>query len=305
MVMPTPTRASGPRQSVCRDVNALRERRMRAVELFEAGMRQVDVVTQLGVSAQAASRWYHSWRTGGRDALVGAERLGRTARLSEQQLAEVQAAATPGPPSQRTRRCGHRGVGQEGLAEDQKGARRAGAWICFQDESGFSLLPVVRGTWAPRGQTPVLTHRFSWSRMSMAGVLAYRPDRSRAKLIFQTKPGSYNTESLIAYLTDLRRHLRGKPVILIWDGLSAHRSKDMKAWLATQRHRLRVEALPGYAHDLNPMELVWGNLKATELANLCPEALDEADTAAHTGLRRIGASYRLCFNFLAHTGLRL
>ena len=58
--------------------------------------------------------------------------------------------------------------------------------------------------------------------MSMAGVLAYRPDRGRAKLIFQTKPGSYNTESLIEYLTQLRRHLRGKPVILIWDGLSAH-----------------------------------------------------------------------------------
>jgi transposase len=112
--------------------------------------------------------------------------------------------------------------------------------------------------------------------MSMAGVLAYRPDRSQAKLIFQTKPGSYNTESLIEFLTQLRRHLRGKPVILIWDGLSAHRSKDMKAWLATQQHWLRVEALPGYAHDLNPMELVWGNLKATELANLCPDILDDA-----------------------------
>src|SRR5207244_109574 len=130
-----------------------------------------------------------------------------------------------------------RAVGRGG--DSAGGARereRVGAWICFQDESGFSLLPVVRGTWAPRGQTPVLTHRFSWSRMSMAGVLAYRPDRSRAKLIFQTKPGSYNTASLIEYLTDLRRHLRGKPVILIWDGLSAHRSKDMKAWLASQRH---------------------------------------------------------------------
>ena len=78
------------------------------------------------------------------------------------------------------------------------------------------------------------------------------PDRSRAKLIFQTKPGRYNTESLIEYLTQLWRHLRGKPVILIWDGLSAHRSKDMKAWLSTQRHWLTVEALPGYAHDLNP-----------------------------------------------------
>lgn len=70
---------------------------MRAVELFEAGMRQVDVVTQLGVSAQTASRWYHRWQAGGRDALIGAERLGRTARLSDEQLAEVQAALVAGP----------------------------------------------------------------------------------------------------------------------------------------------------------------------------------------------------------------
>lgn len=141
--------------------------------------------------------------------------------------------------------------------------------------------------------------------MSMAGVLAYRPDRSRAKLIFQTRAGSYSTDSLIAFLKQLRRHLRGKPVIRIWDGLSAHRSKAMKAWLATQQHWLTVEALPGYAHDLNPMELVWGNLKASELANLCPDIHDEADTAAHTGLHCIGSSYELCFNLLNHTGLRL
>lgn len=139
----------------------------------------------------------------------------------------------------------------------------------------------------------------------MAGVLAYRPDRSEAMLVFQTKHGSYNTTSLIEFLTDLHEHLDGQPAILIWDGLSAHRSKDMKAWLATQRHWLTVEPLPGYAHDLNPMELVWGNVKATELANLCPEHIDEADTAAHTGLQRIGSDYDLCFNFLDHTGLRL
>jgi hypothetical protein len=43
----------------------------------------------------------------------------------------------------------------------------------------------------------------------------------------------------------------------------------------------------------------------TELANLCPDILDDADTAAHTGLHRIGSSYQLCFNFLDHTGLQL
>src|SRR2546423_14480585 len=101
MVMPTPTRASGPRQSVRRDVNVLRERRMRAVELFEAGMRQVDVGTQLGGSAQTASRWYHSWWAGGGDALIGAARLGRTARVSVGQVAEVETALVAGPEAER------------------------------------------------------------------------------------------------------------------------------------------------------------------------------------------------------------
>jgi transposase len=196
-------------------------------------------------------------------------------------------------------------VGQERLATDKKGARRRGAWIVFQDESGFSLLPAVRATWAPRGRTPVLTHRFSWTRMSMAGALAYRPDRSKAVFVFQMKKDAYNTDSLIQYLTDLRKHLCGRPVTLIWDGLSAHRSADMKAWLATQRHWLRVEPLPGYAHDLNPVEMVWGNVKARELANLCPADITEAQAAAQTGLRRVGRSYELCFNFLDHTGLSL
>jgi transposase len=70
---------------------------MRAAELFEAGMRQVDVVTELGVSAQTASRWYRSWQTGGRDALAGVDRLGRTPRLSDEQLAEVETALLAGP----------------------------------------------------------------------------------------------------------------------------------------------------------------------------------------------------------------
>ena len=70
---------------------------MRAVELFEAGYRQVDVVAELGVSAQTASRWHRAWRDGGREALAGAARLGRTPRLSDEQVAEVETALLAGP----------------------------------------------------------------------------------------------------------------------------------------------------------------------------------------------------------------
>jgi len=94
-------------------------------------------------------------------------------------------------------------------------------------------------------------------------------------------------------------------VTLIWDGLPSHHSKRMREWLATQRSWLVTERLPGYAHDLNPCEPIWGNLKASELANLCPDTIDEADIYAHEGLERIGDDYDLCFAFLRQTGLSL
>jgi transposase len=175
----------------------------------------------------------------------------------------------------------------------------------FQDESGFSLLPPVRATWAPRGQTPVLRHRFSWKRLSMASALAYQPDGSQPALTFQIKAGSYNTGSLIGFLEDLRQHFAGAQVTLIWDNLPSHKSKAMTAWIASQASWLEAERLPGYAHDLNPVEMVWGNVKAVELANLCPDTIDEARAAAEAGLKRVSSSSELCLAFLAHTGLSL
>jgi transposase len=163
----------------------------------------------------------------------------------------------------------------------------------------------VRATWAPRGQTPVLRHRFSWKRLSMSGALAYKPDGSGAALMFQIKKDSYNTESLIGFLEDLHQHFAGAKITLIWDNLPSHKSRAMKAWLATQASWLQAERLPGYAHDLNPIEMVWGNVKAVELANLCADTIDEARDAAEAGLKRVSASSQLCFAFLAHTGLSL
>ena len=132
-------------------------------------------------------------------------------------------------------------MGQEALATGEKTARRQHALILFEDESGVSLLPSVRATWAPRGQTPVLRHHFAWKRLSIAGVLAYEPDGSDAHLVFQLRPGAYNDETLIEFLTDVQQLERRRPVLLIWDGLPSHRSRRMLDWVATQRDWLRVE----------------------------------------------------------------
>jgi putative transposase len=96
-----------------------------------------------------------------------------------------------------------------------------------------------------------------------------------------------------------------RSVLLIWDGLPAHRSRHMRDWLATQRDWLSVEQLPGYAPDLNPIEQAWGNLKSQELANVCRDTIDEVALVAEHGLDRIGTDAELCFAFLRHTGLYL
>lgn len=121
----------------------------------------------------------------------------------------------------------------------------------FEDESGVSLLPSVRATWAPTGRTPVLRHRFAWKRLSLAAAVVYEPDGSDAHLVFQLRPGAYNDQTLIEFLTDLNELEQQRPALLIWDGLPSHRSRRMTDWIANQQSWLSVERLPGYAPDLN------------------------------------------------------
>ena len=139
----------------------------------------------------------------------------------------------------------------------------------------------------------------------MVAALAYRWDKTEAAMVFSLQDEAYDTATLIEFLEDFHLYFKGDKVTLIWDRLPAHRSAEMLDWIYEERDWLVVEELPPYAHDLDPCELIWGNVKGVDLANLCPKTLDEARTAAVAGLERVGVDTQLCFNFLEHTGLSL
>jgi transposase len=191
------------------------------------------------------------------------------------------------------------------VAADQKGAAAKSAWLVFFDESAVSLIPPVRRTWSPRGQTPILRHRFGWKKASMAAALGYRPDGTAARLCFHLQKDSYNTDRLIGVLEQLAVFYAGQRVVLLWDGLSAHWSVRMRAWLDSQRDWVTVERLPAYAPELNPVEYLWANLKDVELANLPTTTLAEVADAAEQGIQRVCKTEDLVVGFLAHTGLTL
>jgi transposase len=148
-----------------------------------------------------------------------------------------------------------------------------------------------------------LTHPFNWKKASMAAALCYGVRGGGAQLAFHVQAGNYDTNTLIEVLEGLRHFLGGEKATLLWDGLPAHRSTAMRAWLNTQRSWLVVERLPAYTPDLNPVEGLWSCLKAVELANLTSPTLAEVIQQAHLGVERVRRTPQLAYSFLRHTGL--
>jgi len=145
----------------------------------------------------------------------------------------------------------------------------------------------------------------AWKRASMAAALGYWPDGTKARLCFHLQPDSYDSDSLIKVLEQLAGFYQGQRVVLIWDGLSSHWSHKMRAHLDTRRAWLRVERLPAYAPELNPVEYLWANLKGAELANCTSDTIAEVADHAQHGIQRVCDNDSLVVGFLAHTGLSL
>ena len=139
----------------------------------------------------------------------------------------------------------------------------------------------------------------------MAAALGYWPDGTRARLCFHVQPDSYDTDTLIGVLEQLKGFYAGHQVVLLWDGLSSHWSYKMRAHRDAQRDWLTVERLAAYAPELNPVEYLWANLNGTELANFTGDTVAEVADQARHGIQRVCQSDSLVVGFLAHTGLTL
>jgi transposase len=133
------------------------------------------------------------------------------------------------------------------------------------------LQPLIRRTWAPRGQTPVLRAWDRYDRLSCIGAVTYCPKRRTLSTPFQIHRDHIRTEEAVDFIRQLRNQLRG-PLIICWDRWAVHRSATKKI-AASKLKRIHFEWLPAYCPELNPVESRWSHAKYGELANW--EAKDE------------------------------
>jgi hypothetical protein len=143
--------------------------------------------------------------------------------------------------------------------------------------------------------------------MSVAGLAAYRPGK-RTRMLYRLmlhkgrkgEPKGFREEHFAALLDAAHQQL-GAPIVLVWDGLPAHKSAKMRAWIA-QRSWLRVYQLPGYAPELNPTENIWSSLKRS-MANLAPGNITDLHRIAKNRLKAMQYKPALIDGFLTATGL--
>jgi len=171
------------------------------------------------------------------------------------------------------------------------------------DESGFMLQPVVRRTWAPKGQTPI---HYSWDRhdrLSTIAAITMSPQHQRFGLYFEVHDHNIRFDDVMVFITELHRCLRRK-FILVLDRYSAHR-KAVR--LLQERHPdwFEVEWLPAYAPDLNPVEMVWNHTKYGDLANFLPDDVDHLREAITDSLESTRSQVHLFRAFFRHAGLEL
>lgn len=184
--------------------------------------------------------------------------------------------------------------------ELRRRAHRERRTLVFEDEAGFYLLPGVVKTYAPEGLTPVLREKQTRDHLSVMGGMT-----PAGRVYTLVRPESLNGLHCIEFLLHLLR-VAGERLLVIWDGSPIHRRVEVKEFVASTQGRVWLEALPGYAPDLNPWdEGGWHHLKDIEMRNLVCRDLDELHQELDLAVGRLRQKPHLVRSFFAQAGLKL
>ena len=136
-----------------------------------------------------------------------------------------------------------------------KRAKAMRAVIYWGDETGISNQDQIGRSYAPKGQTPVITRSTKRITRSMISAVS-----NRGLMRFMLYEGALNADRFIAFLRRLIKDA-GPKVILIVANLKVHKAHKVQAWVTSHAHEIEIFYLPSYAPDHNPSEYLNNDLK--------------------------------------------
>jgi transposase len=183
---------------------------------------------------------------------------------------------------------------REEFPEIQKRAKKEGATIYFQDESGIRSDFHAGTTWAPKGKTPVIEATGARFGLNIVGAIT-----PKGQMQFMIVQGGVNSSIIIEFLKRLM-HGHDNKVFLIWDGHPTHKSKAVKECIASFDGRLETFLLPSYSPDLNPIEQLWNHAKTNGVGRIPVNGPDQLRRAVINKLRSLQKLPKLISSLFRH-----
>ena len=141
----------------------------------------------------------------------------------------------------------------------QKVAEKIGADIGFEDEAGVGILTRSGRMWGEVGTPPEVTATHQRGGYNVLSIIT-----AEGHLRYSIEAHTINSERYIAFLQQVLRG-RTRPLILIADNVSFHRSAKVRQFVRAHRTQLRMFFFPTHSPELNPDEQVWNEIKHRQL----------------------------------------
>lgn len=152
--------------------------------------------------------------------------------------------------------------------------------LMFQDEARFGRMSDPRSCWAPAPHRPVV--KLALIREFQYEYAAVSPWDGCLDFMTAEK---MNTENMTCFLTQASEAHKGEFIVMVVDGASSHKSKELKI-----PENMSLVLLPPYFPELNPTEQIWNVLRRDYFANQVFDSLEAATTQANLGLSEMAAN---------------
>jgi len=160
-------------------------------------------------------------------------------------------------------------------------AKKRGAEIHWEDETGLRSDHQAGTTYGRKGQTPIVAGTGQRWSVNMLSTLT-----NKGFLRFMMYSEKFTATVFLDFLKRLIRDTDAMPFVIMDRHPVHYRSKKVRTWLDAHREEIHAFWLPGYSPQLNPVELLNQDIKANAVGRKRPSSLKELKKNVRSHLRK-------------------
>ena len=187
---------------------------------------------------------------------------------------------------------------EEAYPAIEKQAAKEDAEIHWCDETGVAADHHPGTGYSPKGQPATMEVPGPHIRMNQISTIT-----NNGSVRFMTYKGTMNDDLFLEFLGRVLRST-AKKILLITDRLKAHDDNTVQEWVEAHHDRIQLFYLPRYSPEMNPVEYLNNDMKATVNAAGLPDNKDALRSRMQSFMRRLFHLPEHVISYFLHPSVR-